>query len=868
LLNATQPLDLLDRVGEGIFSLDSEWRFSYLNRRAERVLSRLSGSSSADLLGTVIWDRPALADSSLGRALHRAHAEQVAVVHEVLDSGDRGSVEVRAYPSDDGLVVLLRENALQGHTAQVLDGMGEAFLGCDHEWHITHVNERADRFLAPLGFSRARLLGLNVWRAFPALAGTRIQAEAFRAHAQGTEIELVEYFEPLDRSFSVRVAPTSSGLVCYARELTEKGPAAESALQASEERFRSLVESIDDVVFRLDRDQRCVDAFGRWLEREGFTPANLIGRKIDEILGPEAAAIHQDANRRALAGGTITYDWILRSPHGIHHMQTTLSPLRSSTGEVTGIVGVGRDISLVVEAGRELQRWARIFEHAGWGVAIVSADGETIESVNPAFALMHGWTVDELRGKPMADLSAPGRGDEFLRKDAGLGERGHRIWETERVRRNGMTFPALIDATAVKDGEGKVVCYAVNVQDLTERRRAEEQVRQAQKMEAVGRLAGGVAHDFNNMMMIIMGFSDFLLSTLERDDPRWADADEIRKAADRAMHLTRQLLGFGRQQLVARHVLSLNEVVSGMERMLRPLLGEDIRLITRLSVGLGGVEADYGQLEQVVMNLALNARDAMRGGGRLTIETLDVDLPEGYAYRHVGIDIPAGPYVMLVVSDTGHGMTPEVKGRLFEPFFTTKPTTQNTGLGLATVYGIVVQSGGYIWVDSEPDKGTAFKICFPRVEAEDEISPPNVRLPQPARGSETILLVEDEPAVRNVAIRVLMNQGYFVLAASNGEEALGLAEKVGGAIDLVLTDVVMPDLGGPELVGRLLDRWPGMRAVYMSGYAEGDKIRVGMEDSQTSFLQKPFSADNLVLTVREVLDQGISRPPGPPSGYG
>jgi PAS domain S-box-containing protein len=855
LLNAAQPLDLLERVGEGIFALDSDWRFSYLNRHAERVLGRLSGTPSADLLGTVIWDRPALADSSLGRALHRAHAEHVAVVHEVLDSGDRGPVEVRAYPSDDGLTVLLRESALQGHTAQILDGMGEAFLGCDHEWHITHVNERADRFLSPLGFGRAHLLGLNVWRAFPALAGTRIQAEAFRAHAQGTEVQLEEYLEPLGRGFAIRIAPTSSGLVCYARELSEKGPAAESALQASEERFRSLVESIDDVVFRLDREQRCVDAFGRWLEREGFNPADLIGKRIDEIVGPETAPIHEEANRRALAGETITYDWILPSRRGVHHMQTTLSPLRSSTGEVTGIVGVGRDISLRVEAGRELQRWARIFEHAGWGVAIVSADGETIESVNPAFALMHGWTVDELKGKPMADLSASGRRDEFLQKEAALGERGHRMWETERVRRGGGTFPALIDASALKDGEGNVICYAVNLQDLTERRRAEEQVRQAQKMEAVGRLAGGVAHDFNNMMMIIMGFSDFLLTTLEPDDPRWADADEIRKAADRAMQLTRQLLGFGRQQLVARQVLSLNEVVSGMERMLRPLLGEDIRLTTRLSVGLGGVEADYGQLEQVVMNLTLNARDAMRGGGQLTIETLDVDLPEGYAYRHVGIDIPAGPYVMLVVSDTGHGMTPEVKGRLFEPFFTTKPTTHNTGLGLATVYGIVVQSGGYIWVDSELDKGTAFRICFPRVDAEDEISPPSLCPPGPTRGSETILLVEDEPTVRDVATRVLINQGYFVLAAANGEEALALAETVGGAIDLVLTDVVMPDLGGPELVARLQAKWPEIRAVYMSGYAEGDKIRAEIQDPKTSFLQKPFSADSLVPMVREVLDQ-------------
>jgi two-component system cell cycle sensor histidine kinase/response regulator CckA len=361
------------------------------------------------------------------------------------------------------------------------------------------------------------------------------------------------------------------------------------------------------------------------------------------------------------------------------------------------------------------------------------------------------------------------------------------------------------------------------------------------------------------MMMIIMGFSDFLLSTLASDDSRWADADEIRKAAERAMHLTRQLLGFGRQQLVARSVLSLNEVVSGMERMLRPLLGEDIRLSTRLSVGLGGVEADYGQLEQVVMNLALNARDAMRGGGRLTIETLDVEFPEGYAYRNVGIDIPAGAYVMLVVTDTGQGMTPEVKGRLFEPFFTTKPTTQNTGLGLATVYGIVAQSGGYIWVDSEPGRGSAFKICFPRVDAERETAPPAEQPVMPTRGSETILLVEDEQAVRTVATRVLRNQGYFVLPACSGEEALVIAEKVDGAIDLVLTDVVMPDMPGPELIRRILERWPVIGAVYMSGYAEGDKVRSEMGAPETRFLQKPFSADSLLLTVREVLDQGARR---------
>jgi two-component system, cell cycle sensor histidine kinase and response regulator CckA len=850
LLNASQPLDLLERIGEGIFALDPDWRFAYLNRQAERVLSRLSGTPPTDLLGTVIWDRPALADSLLGRALHRAYADQTAVVHEVPDIGTRGSVEVRAYPTDEGLTVLLREDPQAGHTAQILDGMHEAFLGCDHEWRVSHVNARADAVLSRLGVQRVRLIGQNIWHALPGLAGSRIQAEAFRSHAQGTPVELEEFLPAFNQWFSLRIVPTNNGLVCYAGELPD-GTQAEHALHASEERFRQLVESIDDVVFRLDREQRCVDVFGRFLEREGLDPAKLVGRTTRQIVGEDDAEPHEAANLRALAGETVTYEWILRSPHGMRHMQTTLSPLHGPYGEVTGIVGVGRDVSQRVEVGKELQRWARIFEHAGWGVAIVSADG-IIETVNPAFAAMHGWSVEELRGKPMADLSASQH--EFPRMNPLFDERGHQIWETERVRRNSQVFPALIDATAVRDPDGRVIYYAVNVQDLTERRRAEEQVRQAQKMEAVGRLAGGVAHDFNNMMMIIMGFSDFLLTTLDRTDPRWADADEIRKAAERAMHLTRQLLGFGRQQLVARHVLSLNEVVAGMERMLRPLLGEDIRLVTRLSVGLGGVEADYGQMEQVVMNLALNARDAMRGGGRLTMETLDVDLPEGYAYRQVGLDIPPGPYVMLLVSDTGHGMSPEVKARLFEPFFTTKPATQNTGLGLATVYGIVVQSGGYIWVDSEPERGTTFKICLPRVEPEDELTQIPLEPSRPGRGSEHILLVEDEDAVRSVAARVLLNQGYTVIQARNGEEALDLLSELGDSVDLVLTDVVMPDMGGLALAEKLKAEKPELRLLYMSGYSEADKLQPGMSNFQIPFLQKPFSAESLILKVREVLD--------------
>jgi CheY-like chemotaxis protein len=374
----------------------------------------------------------------------------------------------------------------------------------------------------------------------------------------------------------------------------------------------------------------------------------------------------------------------------------------------------------------------------------------------------------------------------------------------------------------------------------------------------VGRFAGGVAHDLNNMMMIILGFSDFLLGALGPDDARRADADEIRKAAERAMHLTRQLLGFSRHRVVAREVLSLNAVVEGMQRMLRPLLGEDITLVTSLSPGLGGVEADYGQMEQVVMNLTLNARDAMKQGGELTIETLDVDFPEGYAYRHLGIDIPAGPYVLLVVSDTGHGMTPETKSHLFEPFFTTKPTTLNTGLGLATVYGIVVQSGGYIWVDTAPEQGCSFKLCFPRAVADEAAGAVAESAPVSVRGTETLLLVEDEDAVRALASRVLTEQGYVVLEARNGREALALLDRPDHGVRLVVTDVVMPDIGGVELAERLGRTHPDIRIVYMSGYTESDKLQPGVRNSPYPFLQKPFSPDSLALRIREALDRAAT----------
>ena len=505
------------------------------------------------------------------------------------------------------------------------------------------------------------------------------------------------------------------------------------------------------------------------------------------------------------------------------------------------------------QAETDLSKWKHIFEHAGWGVAIGNAGATHFEAVNSAFAAMHGYTVDELVGRPIETIIAPDARAPLRQNIRAALREGRHDFVTRHVTREGDEFPVRVDLAAVRGRNDEVLYFAANVQDLTERERAEEQLRQAQKMDAVGRLAGGVAHDFNNMLMIIIGFSDFLCNAIEEDDPRRRDAEEIRKAAERAAGLTRQLLAFGRQQHVRPQVLDLNTVVRDMELMFRPLLGEDIRLVTSLQPGVGGVQVDRGQIEQVVMNLVLNARDAMSGGGgRLTIETSDVAFTEGQAYRQVGIDLPSGEYVVLVVDDTGHGMDAPTRARIFEPFFSTKATAENSGLGLAVVYGIVTQSGGFLWVESEPGEGASFTICFPRVPLESDEPPVAHRLAS-ARGTETVLVVEDEESVRTLAGRVLAEAGYAVVTARDGREALAMVED-GVALDLVLTDVVMPVMGGRELCDRVRSARPGLPVVFMSGYTGTDVLRRGLRETGAPFLQKPFSPDSLTRKVREVLD--------------
>ena len=388
-------------------------------------------------------------------------------------------------------------------------------------------------------------------------------------------------------------------------------------------------------------------------------------------------------------------------------------------------------------------------------------------------------------------------------------------------------------------------------------RKSEEQLRQSQKMEAIGRLSGSVAHDFNNLLSVILSYSDLVLSDLKPIDPLRADIESIHRAGEKAADLTRQLLAFSRQQVLAPRSVDLNEVIRESEKMLRRLLNEDIEVVTHYARRLSVVKVDPGQIDQVLLNLAVNARDAMPSGGKLTIETKDVELDESYTSEHFGV--ARGPHVMLAVSDTGIGMDQQTQARIFEPFFTTKDLGKGTGLGLSTVFGIVKQSGGHIWVYSEPGGGTTFKVYLPVAQGADPELPVVVE-PTTLQGTETVLLVEDQDDVRRVAHAILRRYGYHVIEASNAGEALLSCERHPRTIHLLLTDVVMPQLSGRELAERLVSMRPELRVLYMSGYTENVIVHHGILDSGIAYLQKPIVPDLLARRVREVLDARPKKP--------
>lgn len=414
----------------------------------------------------------------------------------------------------------------------------------------------------------------------------------------------------------------------------------------------------------------------------------------------------------------------------------------------------------------------------------------------------------------------------------------------------------------VVDGKGTPWRAVIVSRDITERKRSDqalrdsqEQLRLSQKLEAIGQLAGGVAHDFNNMLTVISGYSEILLRECQAGSSMAEKIEEIRKAAKRSGDLTRQLLAFSRKQVLQPEIIDLNSLIENMGKMLRRLIGEDIEIITALKSGIGKIKADPGQMEQVVMNLVVNARDAMHNGGKIVIETTDVDLDEASARARMGVK--AGPYVVLAISDTGCGIDAEKQKHIFEPFFTTKELGKGTGLGLSTVYGIVKQSEGSIWVISEVDKGTTFNIYLPRIKAEMQLPRGNHNQAPQKKGSETLLVVEDEPMVRDLTLRLLQEAGYKVLDAGGGEDALRIAEEYDGPIHLMITDVVMPQMSGRELAECLARQRPETKVLYVSGYTTDAIVRHGVLEEGISFLEKPFTTNSLASKVREVLDDTL-----------
>lgn len=503
-------------------------------------------------------------------------------------------------------------------------------------------------------------------------------------------------------------------------------------------------------------------------------------------------------------------------------------------------------------AGKARDLLVSIVESSDDAIIGIALDG-SILSWNQGATHIYGYVAEEIQGEPIAGLFTSDGLDQLQTNIETL-RRGESVsrYETRGLTSTGTTIEIAVTMSPIQTMNGCLEGASAIIRDISNQKQLQKEFFLSQKMEAVGRLAAGVAHDFNNLLTVVTGYSSLLLSELKETDRTYAEISEISKAGERAASLTRQLLAFSRKQVLQPRVLDLNSIVDDMDRMLQRVIGEDIDLIVLLDGNIWSVKADPAQIEQVIMNLAVNARDAMPKGGKLTIETSNIHLQETLTRRH--LDIPPGAYVTLSVTDTGIGMDTETQARIFEPFFTTKDQGEGTGLGLSTVYGIVQQSGGTILVYSELGHGTTFKIYLPRVEASPArpSSPPVIHYP---RGSETILVVEDEDAVRILVCSILQKQGYTVLWASNASEALRMAEQHNEKIDLMITDVIMPVMSGSELADRLQILRPGMNVLFMSGYSDNAIADQGILKPDTAFLEKPFEPHVLTKKVRDVLDR-------------
>lgn len=629
-------------------------------------------------------------------------------------------------------------------------------------------------------------------------------------------------------------------------------PTLGSLVEAQAE-FSRLVEGVRELgLFLIDSNRR-ICSWNLGAERiYGYSRDEIVGQPIDIFYPPDVrdtTAIEKELQVATAEGSREEQGWRVRKGGALFWADVITTVVRDASNAVIGYSRVTRDNT---DARRTEMLLRSVLDNTLDGIISIDMRGRIL-SFNRAAERIFGYKAEEVHGKNVNVLMpAPyhaehdGYLENYLRtgdaKIIGIGR------EVVGRRKDGSTFPMDLAVSEFYLDQNRY--FTGIVRDITKQKTLENQLRQAQKMEAVGQLAGGVAHDFNNLLTVVTGYSELIHAGLRPVDPMRAFAEHIIQAANRGASLTAQLLAFSRQSVLEPKIVELNKVITETGNMLRRLIGEDITLAHRLDPDIRRVRVDPGQLAQVIMNLALNARDAMPQGGCLTIETRNAELDADYVSTHPYAK--SGQYVMLAISDTGVGMSPEIKARLFEPFFTTKGVGKGTGLGLATVYGIIKQSDGLIEVYSELKIGTTFKIYLPALP--DGNATPNDQSTRAPTGNETLLLVEDEAAVRDIAFLSLTAHGYRVLSASNAKDALGIAQDHGDAIDMLVTDVVMPEVSGRQLADSLRSTYPRLKVLYLSGYTDDAVVRHGILQAEVSFLQKPFSPASLARKVRQVLD--------------